>query len=89
MLSPKSDYTSCLIGHSKVTSPRAEGRGYPKLVTQGDVGGRGIHANSEITTKKFFLSFYFSLVFSVAAELWLAVRWWCRFKHWPEFLFVG
>ena len=30
------------------------GRGYPKLVTKSDIGGRGLHANSDITYKKKF-----------------------------------
>ena len=35
-----------------MTSPRWGGRGYPKLVTKGDLGGRREDANSDITTKK-------------------------------------
>ena len=31
---------------------QGRGRGYPKLVTERDKGGRRVHANSDITTKK-------------------------------------
>ena len=41
----------CLAkGHSKMTSPGEGGR-YPKVVTKSEVG-RGVHANSDITTEK-------------------------------------
>ena len=43
----------------------------------------GVHANSDISTKKIFY-FRLSTVSAVAAELWLAFRWWCCFKPWPE-----
>ena len=60
---------------------------YPKLVTKSDIGGRGVHAISDITTKKNSLEvfiFHLFLASAAAAELWLAFRWWCCFKHWPE-----
>ena len=60
---------------------------YPKLVTKSDIGGRGVHAISDITTKKNSLEvfiFHLFLARAAAAELWLAFRWWCCFKHWPE-----
>ena len=41
------------------------GNGCPKLVTQSDIWGWGLHVNSGITTKEnYVLSFYFLLVFS-------------------------
>ena len=36
-----------------VTRVVRRGWGYPKLVTKSDIGGSGVHANSEITTKKY------------------------------------
>ena len=36
---------------------------YPNLVIKSDIGGRGVHANSDITAKKLCISFYFSVVF--------------------------
>ena len=34
-----------------VTGVGERGGGYPKVVTKGDTGGSGLHANSDITTK--------------------------------------
>ena len=58
-----------------MTSP-----GYPKVVTKSDIGGRGVHANSDITTKKIMYKFLFFTCFWSARR----IRWWCCFKHWPE-----
>ena len=45
-----------LRGHSKMTSPEQVGGRCPKLVTKSDIGGIGVHANSDITTKKICIS---------------------------------
>ena len=37
-------------GRSKMTLLGEGGEGYPKLVTKSDIGGRGLHANSDFTT---------------------------------------
>ena len=60
---------------------------YPKLVTKSDIGGEGVHANSDIFTKKNYVqvfTFHLFLVSAAAAELWLAFRLGCHFKHWPD-----
>ena len=38
------------------------GGGVPKLVTKSDIGGSGVHANNEITTKKNMCKFKKDLV---------------------------
>ena len=56
---------------------RLRGRGYPKLVIKSDIWG-GVHANSDITTKKYYVQvfiFYLILFGAAAAELWLPFRW--------------
>ena len=62
--------------HSKMTPPRQEEEAIQsqwQKVTQGVGGGyMGL----------FFACFFVSA--AVAAELWVAYRWWCRLKHWPE-----
>ena len=70
--------------HSKTTSLELGGESYPKLVTKSNIGERVLHANSDITTKKKYVDvfmFHLFLVSAAAAELWLALRLWWRFKH--------
>ena len=35
-----------------IQKSRHRGRGYSKLLTENDIWGRGVHANSNIVTKK-------------------------------------
>ena len=53
------------LGAIQILSHRdKEGGRYPKLVTKSDLGERGVHANSDITTKKkICTNFYFPLDF--------------------------
>ena len=51
-----------------MTSPR-EGAGYPKLVTKSDLAGSGVHANSEITSKKNMYKFKKDLVLDLGRRL--------------------
>ena len=37
-------------GRSKSTSPGEGGRGFPKMVTNGDIGGRRVCSNGDVTT---------------------------------------
>ena len=45
------------LGAIKNDVTRVGGRGYPKLMTKSDIGGSGVHANSDITTKKNMYNF--------------------------------
>ena len=53
---------------------KGRGRGHPMFVTKEDIGGRGVHVNSDITTKKKLCrSSYFSLVFGQRGSRWALV----------------
>ena len=57
-------------GHSRMTSP-GERKGYLKLVTKNWHRKEGVHANSDITTKKkLCISFYVSAVFDQRGSSW-------------------
>ena len=59
----------------------------PKISDQKWHRGEGVHANSDIFTKKNYVqvfTFHLFLVSAAAAELWLAFRLGCHFKHWPD-----
>ena len=67
----------CLINLS-VSSQRAiskcdviegGGRGYPKLVTKSDIEGRGVHANSDITTKNMYKFVFYVCFWSAQQQL--------------------
>ena len=46
------DFQEALGAIIKKWRHQGRGTGYPKLVTKSDLAGSGIHANSEITSKK-------------------------------------
>ena len=56
--------------NNKKKKSEIEGRGYIQIVIS--------------PPKQLCVSFIFRLFLVAAAELWVAFRWWCRFKHWPE-----
>ena len=55
-------------GHSKLMSLGKGGGEYAKLVTKSDIGVRGVHANSDITTKKIMYKFLLFVCFWSAQQ---------------------